>query len=216
MLNKSDSAAFESSSSPVARRDFLYIATGAIAAVGVLQAGWPLIAQMEPASNVLAAGGPVSIDLARIQPGQQVLVMWQRKPIFVVHRTPPILNELKSPALLGALRDPNSQELQQPKYVTNWCRSIKPEYLVIVGVCTHLGCIPTFTSPGGSLGSSWPGGYLCHCHGSKYDLAGRVFKGVPAPYNLPVPPHHFASPMSVVVGENPEGETYALNSIEQL
>ena len=203
--------------SGVRRRDFLYIATGAVAGVGGILALWPFIDQMEPDASVVAAGGPITVDLSSVQPGQQILVRWQTRPIFIVNRTPAILNELKSPSLLAQLRDPDSEEMQQPSYAQNWSRSLKPEYLVVVGICTHLGCIPTFTATPGALGPSWPGGYLCHCHGSKYDLAGRVFKGVPAPLNLPVPPYHYASNTSLVIGENPKGqEDFSISQVLNL
>jgi ubiquinol-cytochrome c reductase iron-sulfur subunit len=200
----------------VKRRDFLFIATGTVAAVGAAMAAWPFIDQMEPGADVLAAGGPLTVDLSKIEPGQQTLVMWRSKPIFIVHRTPANLTELKDPKLLGRLRDPESENMQQPSYAKNWSRALKPEYLVLVGICTHLGCIPAYTPKPGSLSATWPGGYLCHCHGSKYDLAGRVFQDVPAPLNLPVPPYHFASDTSLVIGENPKGETYSLSEVETL
>src|SRR5690606_15774769 len=111
---------------------------------------------------------------------------------------------------------PGSQERQQPPYAANWSRAQKPDYLVLVGICTHLGCIPTFSPDAGSLTAAAPGGWLCHCHGSKYDLAGRVFKGVPAPFNLPVPPHRFSGPATLMLGENPPGVSFALSSVEQL
>ncbi|MGH7001054.1 MAG: ubiquinol-cytochrome c reductase iron-sulfur subunit, partial [Stellaceae bacterium] len=112
---------------------------------------------------------------------------------------------------------PKSDVLQQPPYATNWHRSIKPEYLVLVGICTHLGCIPEFTPQlGGSLGPAWPGGYFCPCHGSRYDLSGRVFSGVPAPYNLPVPPYHFLNDTTVRIGDNPPNSTFDFDSIEQI
>jgi len=198
------------------RRDFLYVTTGAVAAVGVAFATWPFIDQMEPSSGVLAAGGPISVDLSSVAPGQQIVVRWRSRPVFIVNRTPPLLATLRDPALLSQLRDPHSQELQQPNYATNWSRSIKPGFLVLVGVCTHLGCIPTFTPEKGALDPSWPGGYLCHCHGSRYDLAGRVFQGVPAPYNLPVPPYHFSNATTLVIGENPPGDDFSLSSVEQI
>lgn len=202
----------------VKRRDFLHIATGAMAAVGAALAAWPFIDQMNPSAAVLAAGAPMSIDLSKIEPGQQIVVMWRSKPIFIVHRTPAILAELKSPSLLGRLRDPQSEEHQQPAYADNWSRSLKPDYLVLVGICTHLGCIPEFhPNPGEpSLGANWPGGYFCPCHGSRYDLAGRVFQGVPAPLNLPVPPYHFANDTTLIIGENPPGQSFDLGSVEQL
>lgn len=202
----------------VKRRDFLYIATSAVLGIGAAFSAWPFIDQMEPAADVLAAGGPLTVDLTHVAPGQQIVVRWRSKPIFIVNRTPAALQELKQPSLLSRLRDPNSQEDQQPTYADNWSRSIKPEYLVLVGICTHLGCIPGYKPQPGDpqLGPTWPGGYLCPCHGSRYDLAGRVFQGVPAPLNLPVPPYHFASDTSLVIGENPEGSTFALGSVEQI
>ncbi|MGH6877811.1 MAG: ubiquinol-cytochrome c reductase iron-sulfur subunit [Rhizomicrobium sp.] len=200
----------------IKRRDFIHVATAAAGAIGALFALWPLIDQMEPSSDVIAAGGPVTVDLSKIPPGQQIEVLWRSRPIFVVHRTPPILERLKSPADLSLLNDPNSNEPQQPAYATNWSRSISPEWLVLVGICTHLGCIPDLMVKPGSLNATWPGGYLCPCHGSKYDLAGRVFKGVPAPLNLPVPPYSLASPTTLVIGENPKGSDYSLASVKQL
>jgi ubiquinol-cytochrome c reductase iron-sulfur subunit len=198
------------------RRNFLYVATGAIAGVGIAALAWPFIDQMEPSSAVLASGVPLSVDLSPLVPGQQITVIWRSRPIFIVHRTAVILDRLREGVLLDQLRDPDSNELQQPTYARNWSRSIKPEYLVVVGVCTHLGCVPTFTPNPGAVDSSWPGGYLCHCHGSKYDLAGRVFKGVPAPYNLPVPPYSFSSNTTLLIGQNPAGESFSLSSIEQI
>jgi ubiquinol-cytochrome c reductase iron-sulfur subunit len=200
----------------VKRRDFLYVATAALGGTGLVLSAWPFLDQMEPASNVLSAGAPISVRLTPIQPGQQVVVIWRSHPIFIVRRTPAILEELKSKSLLAQLRDPVSQQHQQPSYAQNWSRSLNPEFLVIVGVCTHLGCIPTFTPQQGSLSPSWPGGYLCHCHGSRYDLAGRVFSGVPAPFNLPVPPYSFPDPGTLLIGENPKGEIFDLSSIEQI
>ena len=200
------------------RRDFLYIATAATAAVGVAATIWPLIDQMNPDAAAIAAGAPVDIDLAQVQPGQQVTVVWRSKPVFVINRPKAALDTLQSPDLTRRLRDPDSQQRQQPSYAANWHRSIKPEYLVIVGICTHLGCIPKYMpQPSASDPTpDWPGGYFCPCHGSKYDLAGRVFQGVPAPLNLPVPPHHYANDKTLRVGENPPGATFDFDSVEQV
>jgi ubiquinol-cytochrome c reductase iron-sulfur subunit len=200
----------------VKRRDFLYVASASIGGTGLLAAVWPFVDQMEPASDVLSAGAPISVSLAPIQPGQQIVVIWRSHPIFIVRRTPAILEGLKAKSLLAQLRDPQSQQNQQPPYAQNWSRSLNPEFLVAVGVCTHLGCIPTFMPQQGSLSTTWPGGYLCHCHGSKYDLAGRVFTGVPAPFNLPVPPYSFPEPGTLLIGENPKGESFDLASVEQI
>jgi ubiquinol-cytochrome c reductase iron-sulfur subunit len=199
------------------RRDFLFIATGMAAAVGAAAALWPFIDQMEPSAAVLAAAGPIDIDISKIEAGQQITVRWRGQPILIVHRTPKELERLQASSDTAQLRDPDSNVHQQPDYANNWHRSIKPEYLVVVGICTHLGCIPLFRpDPGGSLGSNWPGGYFCPCHGSRYDLSGRVFKHVPAPYNLPVPPYHFPSDTVVRIGENPSGSSFDLNSIVQI
>ncbi len=212
----SNSSATAAEPIQVKRRDFLYIATGAVAAVGTAAAAWPLIDQMNPAADVLAAGGPLTVDLSSLAPGQQIVVMWRSKPVFVVHRTPENLKELKDPTLLARLRDPNSENMQQPSYAKNWSRSLKPEYLVLVGICTHLGCIPEFKPKPGDLSPTWPGGYLCPCHGSKYDLAGRVFQNVPAPMNLPVPPYHFEGDTKLIVGDNPPGETFTMSEVETM
>ena len=200
----------------VTRRDFIYIATGAVGAVGAVFAAWPFIDQMEPSSAVLARGVPITVDLSSLQPGAQVIVRWRSRPIFVVRRTQKILDELKKQSLLDRLSDPESQQRQQPKYAQNWSRSIKPEYLVLVGICTHLGCVPSFKPDQGEIGPTWPGGYFCPCHGSKYDLAGRVFKGVPAPLNLPVPPYSFASDTKLVIGQNPAGSSFTLSEVETI
>jgi ubiquinol-cytochrome c reductase iron-sulfur subunit len=200
------------------RRDFLYIATGSVAAVGAAGALVPLVAQMNPDAATLAAGVPINVDLSKIQHGQQVQVRWRDRPVFVINRTAKALQELQSPALTDRLADPQSQNHQQPPYAKNWHRSVKPEYGVLVGICTHLGCIPSFfPQPSATMPTSdWPGGYFCPCHGSKYDLAGRVFKGVPAPYNLPVPPYHFVGDSKIRIGENPKRANFDFASILQI
>ncbi len=200
------------------RRDFLYIATGTVAAVGAVATLVPLVNQMNPDASTLAAGGPVDLDISKIEPGQQVVVRWRERPIFVFHRTPETLKTLQDPKLIAVLADANSQQVQQAPYATNWHRSIKPEFGVLVGICTHLGCIPLFyPQPNATTPvADWPGGYFCPCHGSKYDPAGRVFSGVPAPYNLPVPPYSFVSNTTIRIGENPSGSAWDFGSIRQL
>lgn len=201
------------------RRDFLLTAAGAMTAVGAIATAWPFIDNLNPAADVLAAGAPVDVDISKVQGGQKITVLWRSRPIFIVHRTPPALDMLQQARDVDLLADPESTVLQQPEYARNWHRSIKPEYLVVVGICTHLGCIPRLeATPGGSLGSSWPGGFFCPCHGSRYDLAARVFKGVPAPYNLPVPPYRFVKDTVLRIGENPPGPgaDFDLRSIVQL
>ena len=194
----------------------LYIATGAVAAVGAASVIVPLVSQMEPDAATIAAGAPIDVDVSQVQPGQQILVKWRGHPIFIVNRPPEALKVLQEQDLVSRLADPHSKVVQQPDYAANWHRSVKPEYLVLVGVCTHLGCIPTFQPDKGSVDASWPGGYFCPCHGSKYDLSGRVYSGVPAPYNLPVPPYTFTNDKTIRVGDNPSGQTFDLSNVVQL
>jgi ubiquinol-cytochrome c reductase iron-sulfur subunit len=200
------------------RRDFLQLVAGAVGAVAVVAAGYVVVDTLNPAADVLAAGGPVDIDLSKVAPGQQIIVQWRGKPIFVINRTPALLKELQDPKLINQLADPTSDTNQQPPYVRNWHRSIKPEYAVLVGICTHLGCIPLFfPKPDPSNPApNWLGGYFCPCHGSKYDLAGRVYSGVPAPYNLPVPPYRFPDEKTVRIGEDPPGQNWDFSSIVQI
>ena len=200
------------------RRDFLYIATAAFGTLGAVASLVPFVSQLKPDARTLAAGGPVELDLSSVAPGQQVVIRWRSRPVFVTHRTPEAMQKLKDPALLARLSDPQSTEFQQPSYVQNWHRSVKPEFGIVIGICTHLGCIPLFEpQPNASTPApNWPGGYFCPCHGSKYDLAGRVYRGVPAPYNLPVPPHHFLNDKMVRIGENPPNSTFEFASIKQI
>jgi ubiquinol-cytochrome c reductase iron-sulfur subunit len=202
----------------------LRIATGVAGAVGVIGAVGtaavmvPWLDQMSPAIPGIEQAGSVDVDVSPLQPGQQIMVFWRSWPVFVARRTPQALTMLQDPALLAELADPQSEQLQQPPYAVNGRRSVKPEFAVLVGVCTHMGCMPQYhpqpsarePEPG------WLGGYLCPCHGSKYDLAGRVFKGVPAPYNLPVPPHRFVSDRTLRIGENPPNVKFDFRSILQI
>jgi ubiquinol-cytochrome c reductase iron-sulfur subunit len=201
-----------------ARRDFLYMATAAFGALGAATTLIPLIDQMNPDASTLAAGGPIDFDLGKVKPGQQAVVRWRERPVFIVNRTPQILRTLQDPALLAKLADPQSSQRQQPPYAENWHRSVKPEYGVLIGICTHLGCIPIFDpSPDATQpAANWLGGYFCPCHGSKYDLAGRVFSGVPAPYNLPVPPYHFLTDTTIRIGENSPGVSFDFSAILQI
>jgi len=200
------------------RRDFLFIATATVGAVGAAASLVPLIDQMNPDASTLAAGGPVDLDLSKVEENSQVMIRWRERPIFVFHRSKQTLDSMQSAQMVALLSDPNSEQTQQPPYATNWHRSLKPEYGILVGICTHLGCIPLFypTPSATTPVSNWPGGYFCPCHGSKYDPAGRVFSGVPAPYNLPVPPYHFPNDRTLRIGENPTGETFELASVVQM
>jgi ubiquinol-cytochrome c reductase iron-sulfur subunit len=201
------------------RRDFLYIATATVGAVGAAATLVPLADQMNPDASTLAAGGPVDLDVSKIGEGQQVMVRWRQRPIFVFRRSKQTLDALQSKEMTGQLADPNSEALQQPPYAANWHRSLKPELGVLVGICTHLGCIPLFYPSASATTpvSNWLGGYFCPCHGSKYDAAGRVYSGVPAPYNLPVPPYRFVNDKTLRVGENDaSAAAWNFDSIRQL
>ena len=188
------------------RRDFLYIATGAVAAVGGAAALVPLISQMNPDASTVAAGAPIEVDLAPIADGQIVKVFWRSKPIFIFHRTQKEIDEAKD-VKVESLPDPQTDAERTKKGHEQW--------LVVIGICTHLGCIPDFR-PNPVKATNWPGGYYCPCHGSKYDLAGRVFEGVPAPLNLPIPPYHFPDDKTLRVGENPAGKSWKMTEIEQM
>ncbi len=185
------------------RRRLLLIATSATA--GAVGAGMavPFLASWFPSARALAAGAPVEFDLSKMEPGQQVTIEWRGKPVWVLKRTPEMLALLtKHDAVLV---DPESKDAEQPDYVKGPERSIKPEIFIAEGVCTHLGCSPTLKKEIGAasdMGPDWPGGYYCPCHNSRFDLSARVFKGSPAPTNLRIPPHHYATPSVVVVGED--------------
>jgi ubiquinol-cytochrome c reductase iron-sulfur subunit len=207
-----------SQASDCSRRDFLSLVASAGAVIGAAAIGWTLIDSMDPSADVLAAGAPIDFDLKPLTPGQQVVVLWRGSPIFVVRHTPEMVKTLQQASLVDRLADPDSGVAQQPSYAKNWHRSVNPEYAVLVGICTHLGCLPGYLPNPNATEPlpNWPGGYLCPCHGSKYDLVGRVYKGVPAPYNLPVPPYHFPNPTTVRIGENPPGASFDLTSVMQM
>ena len=183
-----------------ARRRFLLTTTGILGGVGALCALTPFIASWMPSAKALAAGGPVQVDLSKMEPGQQVTVEWRGKPVWIIRRTSQMLKQLGG--INESLRDPDSSVAQQPAYAKNEYRSIKPDYLVLIGICTHLGCSPNYKPYEKELGPDWPGGFYCPCHGSSFDLAGRVFKNVPAPINLEVPPYRFLSEHVIVIGED--------------
>jgi len=219
MASTASTAATGGHAPEATRRDFLYIATATVGAVGAAATLVPLIDQMNPDASTLAAGGPVDLDVSKVAEGQQIVIRWRQRPIFVFRRPKDTLGAMQSSQMISLLADPNSEQLQQPPYATNWHRSIKPELGVLVGICTHLGCIPLFypTASATTPVANWPGGYFCPCHGSKYDPAGRVFSGVPAPYNLPVPPYRFVNDTTLRVGENDAADTaWSFDSIRQL
>lgn len=185
------------------RRCLLIGASSVVGAVGVVGAVLPFVQSWAPNAKARAAGAPVEVDISKLELGQRMVVEWRGRPVWIVRRTKEALAQLSK--LNDQLRDPASnEEQQQPKYAKNEYRSIKPEYLVLVGICTHLGCSPTYRPDVAAtdLGSDWPGGFFCPCHGSRFDFAGRVFKGVPAPINLEVPPHHYVNDKVLIIGED--------------
>ena len=182
----------------------LVVATSVVGGAAAAGAAVPFVASMFPSERARAAGAPVEVDISRLQPGELAVIEWRGKPVWVIRRTKEMLDSLKGVA--GKLSDPASKSSAQPKYAENEYRSQKPEVMVMEGVCTHLGCSPQLKSADakGEMGADWAGGFYCPCHGSKFDLAGRVFRGAPAPTNLTVPPYTFVSDNTLVIGEDKE------------
>lgn len=187
------------------RRRLLVVTSG----LGVIGAGFaavPFITSMTPSARARAMGAPVEADISKLEPGQRLVVEWRGKPVWIVRRTERMLATL--PRVDDELADPESENSDQPKYAKNEARSIRPELLVLIGICTHLGCSPLAKlepGAGSGLGADWPGGFFCPCHGSLFDLAGRVYKNVPAPTNLVVPPHKYLSDTRILIGVDSEG-----------
>ena len=180
-------------------------ATSVVGATGLFASAVPFVASLAPSERVRALGAPVEVDLQGIQPGEIRTVEWRGKPVFVLRRSQDMLDSLARHDDL--LADPPSRRSLQPSYARNSTRSSKPEIAVLEAICTHLGCIPSFRpTPGAAdIGATWPGGFHCPCHGSKFDFAGRVFKNVPAPTNLSVPPYQFASDSTLLIGVDAQG-----------
>jgi len=187
------------------RRQILQQATAAAGGLTLAAASYPFLASLAPSERARAQGGPVEVDFSRLSPGELATVEWRGKPVWILRRTQDMLTRLETART--QLADPDSEvSSQQPGYARNAARSARPELFVTVALCTHLGCIPSYRPESGSLQPGWPGGFYCPCHGSKFDLAGRVFKGSPAPTNLVVPPYSFESPERLVVGRDSEGD----------
>lgn len=185
------------------KRRFLVTMTSAVGGVAVLGVASPFLMSMMPSARAKAAGAPVEVDLSKVEPGMLIAEEWRGKPVWIVNRTKEMLEMLSKHD--DRLTDPASDNAaQQPEYCKNPTRSIKPEYLIVVGICTHLGCSPTFRKELGpaDLGADWPGGWFCPCHGSRFDLAARVFNGSPAPSNLVIPPHKYLSETKVLIGDD--------------
>ncbi|RUM52994.1 MAG: ubiquinol-cytochrome c reductase iron-sulfur subunit [Methylococcus sp.] len=188
------------------RRRVLTVATSVVGAIGAGFVAVPFLSAMQPSARTRAAGAPVEIDISKLEDGQLIRVEWRGKPVWILRRSQQALADL--PTLDGSLSDPESIESLQPEGATNLLRSIKPDIFVALGVCTHLGCSPTYrpeVAPA-DLGSKWKGGFFCACHGSRFDLAGRVYKGVPAPTNLQIPPHRYVGDHRIIVGEESNKE----------
>jgi ubiquinol-cytochrome c reductase iron-sulfur subunit len=188
------------------RRQLLTVATTLTGAVGVAFAAVPFLASWKPSARAKALGAPVEIDISKLEPGAMLKIEWRGKPVMIVRRTPEMIAKLGSHD--DTLADPASNNSKQPEYAKNPARAINPEYLVVLGVCTHLGCLPqnrlnAGASADGVLNADWPGGFFCPCHGSKFDLSGRVFRGVPAPTNLEIPPYSLADGGHLVIGLDP-------------
>jgi ubiquinol-cytochrome c reductase iron-sulfur subunit len=187
------------------KRRFLIAATSVVGAAGAAVVAVPFVTSMLPSERAKAAGAPVEADISKIEPGAMITVEWRSKPVWIINRNQDMLDSLAKHD--DKLSDPKLEVLtQQPDYCNNAARAIKPNLMVIVGICTHLGCSPSpKLQTGGDMGAEWPGGFFCPCHGSKFDLAGRVFKGSPAPINLVVPPHKYISDAILLIGEDGKG-----------
>lgn len=184
------------------RRHFLTVATAVTGGVGIAAAAVPFVASFKPSARAQALGAPVEVDVSKLEPGALMKVEWRGRPIYVLHRTERMLGQIDS--VIGDLADPTSEDSTQPDYAQNEFRSIRPSYLVLEGVCTHLGCapLPRFEVGPADLGPDWKGGFYCPCHGSKFDLSGRVYAGVPAPTNLPVPPYRYVNDGTILIGSD--------------
>lgn len=184
------------------RRRFLTAVTGGMGVIGGVFAATPFVLSMAPSERAKAAGAPVEIDISKLEPGQMIKEIWRGNPVWVVSRTPEMIESLKQ--VEGELRDPDSDNSIQPGFAQNDYRSLKPEILVLIGICTHLGCSPVqkfAIGPESGISDDWPGGFFCPCHGSKFDLAGRVYQQVPAPTNMVVPPYKYISDSLILIGE---------------
>lgn len=184
------------------RRRFLTTTATVVGGAGAIAASWPFLSTMKPSAKTKAIGAPVEVDISGMKPGEKMTVKWQGKPVWILRRNQQTVDDLIS--LNDAVRDPESKQNQQPDYARNEYRSRKSEYLVVIGLCTHLGCSPSYIPEDepNNLGPDWKGGFFCPCHGSRFDLAGRVFKGVPAPLNLIVPPYQFLNDTHILIGDD--------------
>tara|TARA_B100001142_G_scaffold328238_1_gene387849 strand:- start:3681 stop:4322 length:642 start_codon:yes stop_codon:yes gene_type:complete len=186
------------------RRRFLTAAATVVGGAGAAAGAVPFIATMTPSEKTKAIGAPVEVDISELKPGERMIKKWQGKPVWILRRTKEMLDDIASQN--EAVSDPESQSSSQPEYAANEFRAREDEYLVVIGICTHLGCSPSFVLKDGDNSPvvDWKGGFFCPCHGSRFDLAGRVFKGVPAPTNLVIPPYKFITPSQLLIGDDSE------------
>ena len=186
------------------RRRFLTTAATVVGGVGAVAAAVPFVSNMNPSAKTKAIGAPVEVDISKLEPGDRMIEKWQGKPVWILRRTGEMLKDISS--LNDIVSDPASDDSAQPDYAKNEFRAREDEFLVVIGICTHLGCSPSFVmkGEGDSIAADWKGGFFCPCHGSRFDLAGRVFKGVPAPRNLVIPPYKFISPTRLLIGDDSE------------
>jgi ubiquinol-cytochrome c reductase iron-sulfur subunit len=194
------------------RRHFLTAAATVVGGAGALATAIPFVSTLSPSAKTKAIGGPVEVDISKLKPGERMVEKWRGKPVWILRRSKESVADLSE--MSDILRDPESDVEQQPEYAKNSYRSINPEYLVVVGLCTHLGCSPNYLASGeeNDFGADWKGGFFCPCHGSKFDLAGRVYKGVPAPANLVVPKYQFISETTILIGDDSGSGELGANS----
>ena len=194
------------------RRHFLTAAATVVGGAGILATAVPFVSTLSPSAKTKAIGGPIEVDISGIKPGEKMTVKWRGKPVWILRRSEASVADLSG--MTEILRDPDSEVDQQPEYAKNGYRSVKPEYLVVVGLCTHLGCSPKYRTKNDDdgLGGDWKGGFFCPCHGSKFDLAGRVYKGVPAPANLVVPKYQFISETKILIGDDSDSNSLGANT----
>jgi len=188
------------------KRRFLVAATSVVGGIGAVAVAVPFVRTMLPSARARAAGAPVEVDISKLEPGMMVTVEWRGQPVWIIHRTPQMLESI--PKMNDRVADPESTQPLQPSYVGKETRSIKPDYIVLVGICSHLGCSPSEKLKIGAdsgLGDEWLGGFYCPCHGSKFDVSGRVLKGMPAPVNLKVPPYTYLTDTRILIGQDSKG-----------
>ncbi|MCH8976854.1 MAG: ubiquinol-cytochrome c reductase iron-sulfur subunit [Proteobacteria bacterium] len=187
------------------RRHFLTAAATIVGGAGVLATAIPFVSTLSPSAKTKAVGGPIEVDISGLKLGERMVEKWRGKPVWILRRSEESLADLSG--MTDILRDPESEVEQQPEYAKNEHRSVNPEYLVVIGLCTHLGCSPNYLArnEANDFGADWKGGFFCPCHGSKFDLAGRVYKGVPAPANLVVPKYQFISKSKILIGDDSVG-----------